>query len=178
MELLIPQLVTLVSGGVVVLQALLIAGILFYLFTNKSPLHFLPTAVANHLMLVALFVTIGMAVLTLFFEYVAGFEPCMLCWWQRVCMFPQIVLLSLALWKKEAERLIDYCLALSGIGLLIGIYNYVLLYMPSLAPCSATGVSCAKVHFVEFGYVTFPMWAITGFVLLICLLLLAKYKQQ
>jgi disulfide bond formation protein DsbB len=127
---------------------------------------------------VTLLVTVGMAMLTLFFEYVAGFEPCMLCWWQRVFMFPQIILLGLALWKKEADRIIDYCLALSFLGFLVGVYNYALLYMPSLAPCSATGVSCAKVHFVSFGFVTFPLWAITGFVLVISLLLLQKHSNK
>lgn len=177
MESLIPQLVTLVSGGVVVLQALLVAGLLYYLFANKSPLVFLPSSLSGSLPFVAFCVTLGMAALTLFFEYVGGFEPCVLCWWQRVCMFPQILLLAIALWKKEAERIIDYCLGLSVIGLLIGIYNYSLLYMPSLAPCSAAGVSCAKVHFVEFGYITFPMWAITGFALLICLMLLERSRR-
>lgn len=178
MEAFMPTLITLISGGVVVLQALLVAGLLYYLFTNKSPLHLLPQFIRGNLMPAALVATLGMAVLTLFFEYVAGFEPCVLCWWQRIFMFPQIVLLSMALWKKEADRMLDYCLALSGIGLLFGIYNYALLYMPSLAPCSATGVSCAKVHFIEFGYVTFPMWAITGFALLICVFLLQKYSRM
>ncbi len=178
MEDVLPTLITLISGGVVVLQSLLVVGLLYYLFTNGNPLHFLPESVRTRLMPIALMATLGMAALTLFFEYGAGFEPCMLCWWQRVFMFPQIVLLGIALFKKEVDMIVEYCLALSVIGFLVGVYNYVLLFMPSLAPCTVTGVSCAKVHFVEFGYVTFPMWAITGFALLISIYLLQKYSKR
>lgn len=177
MEAFTPSLITLISSAVVLLQVLLVVGLLAYLFLNKNPLDFFPESLRENLIPAAFIVTLAMAAMTLYFEYVAGFEPCMLCWWQRVCMFPQLILFGVAWFKKDASVVL-YSLVLSGIGLLIGLYNYALLFVPSLAPCSAAGVSCTKIYFLEFGYVTFPMWAITGFLLLIVLMVLERSKSK
>lgn len=172
----IPTLVVLVSAGVVLLQVLLIAALLAYLFTSKNPITFLPRSVRAHLIPIAFVVTLGMAALTLYFEYAFGYLPCELCWWQRVFLFPQIILFGLASYKRD-RSIIDYSLVLSGIGFLIGVFNYALLYAPSLAPCPAVGVSCAKVYFLVFGYVTFPLWAVTGFAFLIALMLMERARD-
>src|SRR6185437_5155517 len=38
---------------------------------------------------------------SLFFSDVAGFQPCLLCWWQRIFLYPQAVILLIALIKKD-----------------------------------------------------------------------------
>lgn len=113
--------------------------------------------------IVALTATLG----SLFFSEVAGFEPCKLCWFQRVLMYPQVILFVIALYKKD-KAIIDYTLWLSVIGAAIAAYHYLLQIgvAPELT-CSATGysVSCSKRFIMSFGYITIPMMALTAFLM-------------
>lgn len=117
------------------------------------------------------------AAMSLFYSDVLGIEPCPLCWWQRVCMFPQVILFAMALRKPDA-RVADHSIALSVIGLLIALYHHALQMLPgSGLPCPATGVSCAQRIIFEFGYVTFPLVAATLFSLLIVLMLFVRDRR-
>lgn len=108
---------------------------------------------------------------SLFYSEVAHYEPCKLCWFQRIFMYPQVFLLSLALYKKDKGAL-RYGVLLSTLGAAIALYHYGLALgiLPSLA-CSAVGysVSCAKQFVLVFGYITIPMMALTAFVLIVLL---------
>lgn len=104
---------------------------------------------------------------SLFYSGVAGFEPCTLCWWQRIFLYPQAIILGIALWRKD-ERVGLYSIVLSAVGGIIALYHSYLQFGGSpLLPCSATGVSCASRYFLEFGYVTIPTMALSAFVLII-----------
>lgn len=116
--------------------------------------------------------TLGAAAMSLFYSDVLGIEPCPLCWWQRVFMFPQVILFAMALWRPDA-RVAEHSVVLSGIGLVIALYHHALQVLPSGSlPCPAVGVSCAQRIIFEFGYITFPLVAATLFSLLIVLMLL------
>lgn len=107
--------------------------------------------------------------ISLFYSNIAGFEPCRLCWWQRIFMYPQIVILGLALLKKD-YKIVDYALALAMIGAIIALYhNYIYFGGPAILPCEASGlgVSCSKRYVFEFGYITIPMMSLTSFLLMI-----------
>ena len=111
---------------------------------------------------------------------IIGFEPCKLCWVQRIFLYPQAIILGLALWKKTKDAGI-YCLYLSVIGGLIALYHfYGQSFNPSALPaCDAVGgVSCAVRFFVEFGYITIPMMSLTAFSLIIVSLLLSRFAQK
>lgn len=116
---------------------------------------------------------------SLYLSLVAGFKPCDLCWYQRIFMYPQVILLGLALLKRE-ERIVDYCLALLGVGTVISLYHNYIAYQAITATfCSAVGeVSCTQQYIVEYGYVTIPVMALTAFLVIISLLLLRKYKKS
>lgn len=127
-----------------------------------------------HIAFVASLVASGMS---LFYSNVIGYPPCDLCWWQRICMYPQTILLGLSLWSKDA-RVTLYTLIFSVLGLLIGIYNHVLQIYPSGGlPCPAQGVSCSQIFYLEFGYITFPMLSITFFAFLIVLMLIVRRRS-
>jgi disulfide bond formation protein DsbB len=115
---------------------------------------------------------------TLYYSEVLGFEPCFLCWWQRVFLYPQVVIFWLATWKPELRQSAAlYSLWLSVIGAAFAIYHHVLqLYPAGHLPCSANGPSCAKITFIEFGFVTFPMMALALFALLFVLMLFVRKK--
>lgn len=113
--------------------------------------------------IIALIATCG----SLFYSEIVHYEPCKLCWFQRIFMYPQILLLGLALWKRD-NRIFDYILWLSLIGMLIAGYHYLLqLGIVSGGFCGTVGysVSCAQRFVMEYGYITIPMMAFTAFTL-------------
>ena len=63
---------------------------------------------------VALLATVG----SLYFSEVAHFEPCLLCWYQRIAMYPLVVILGLAAWRDDVGAWI-YATALAAIGAVI-----------------------------------------------------------
>ena len=105
---------------------------------------------------------------SLFYSNGVGFEPCYLCWWQRILIFPMLVLFATALIKRD-RGVFSYVMPLSIIALIIALYNsYVQWGGNPLIPCDATA-SCAKLYVYAFGYVTIPTMSLTmaiAFVLL------------
>ncbi|MCX6721620.1 MAG: disulfide bond formation protein B [Candidatus Staskawiczbacteria bacterium] len=114
---------------------------------------------------------------SLFYSNYAGFEPCPLCWFQRIFMYPQVILLGLALFKKD-KNIIDYSLALSIIGVVISIYhNYIVINGLHSTVCTISE-PCTINYVLEFGYITIPAMALTAFLLIILLLMSQKTWQK
>lgn len=116
---------------------------------------------------------------SLFYSEVAGYEPCTLCWYQRILMYPQVIILGLALWKKN-DAVVDQSLVLSLIGIAIATYQYLgQISVVELLPCSAIGysVSCSKTFVMNYGYITIPMMALTGFTYIFVLMLVKKFSK-
>ncbi len=159
---------------------IVMALLLIYVFLFQKRKHTIVDIISKHgillAFLVALFSTLG----SLFYSQIAGFEPCDLCWFQRIFMYPGVVLLGLALLKKDS-RIVDYMLSLSVIGFLISLYHNYIYYGGNGSSCQVfgRGVSCVKRYVFEFGYVTIPMMAATSFLLVIvCLLLHKAYRKK
>ena len=155
-----------VAGQAVVLLIL----ILYFFDAKNSILAFFSKNSIKFSFIVALVAMLG----SLFFSEVAGYEPCKLCWFQRIFMYPQVFLLGLALWKKEKIVAKRNSIMLSVIGAVIASYHYLLQIgiAPEL-PCSATGysVACSQRFIMSFGYITIPMMALTAFLLILVFLL-------
>ncbi len=111
-------------------------------------------------------VVLGSILGSLFYSIIAGYEPCVLCWYQRILLFPQIIILGLALIKKDFS-VRPYIKALSITGLIVSGYQSLLQMglVPSIV-CGATTVSCAQRYFLTFGYITLPLMGFTAFALL------------
>ncbi len=157
-------------------------GLLVALFVSwligKKPLDFFPKVVADNLLLAGALVA-GFSMLgSLYYSVIVGYEVCPLCWWQRIFIYPQVFLLFFAWWRKE-WTMTFYSIFLSIVGLGFAAYHYFFQMFGTsfMPPCIAGGADCAKIHFVEFGYVTFPMLGITTFVVLIALMLLEKSRR-
>jgi len=116
---------------------------------------------------------------SLYYSDIAGFEPCKLCWLQRIFMYPQAIILAMALYFKDRSIAV-YSLALSVMGALIAIDMNLLQYLNvSLIPCSsAVTASCNKIYVSEFGYVTIPVMSLTAFVLLIICMWFVREKKR
>ena len=124
---------------------------------------------------VSLVATLG----SLFYSQIAGFVPCELCWFQRIFMYPQVILLGLAIIRKK-EDICDYGLALAFFGILFSLYQNYLIYAGASSSCSATGshVSCTAQYVLAFGFVTIPLMALTAFILIIFLLLVQRLAKE
>ncbi len=124
--------------------------------------------------IVALLATSG----SLFYSEIAGYLPCELCWFQRIMMYPQVIILGIAWWKRQGQIYV-YSLTLSIIGAVIALYHYLLQVSPLPLPskCEVVGyaASCSEFFVKEFGYITIPMMALTAFLLII--LFMTAYRK-
>lgn len=146
------------------------------LILSKKSRGFVLSVLGKNGLLLALGVAVAATVFSLYYSEIAGFEPCKLCWYQRIFMYPQIVLLGMA-WYKKDFKIVDYALSLAIIGAVIALYhNYIYMGGSSILPCAASGlgVSCLRRYVVEFGYVTIPLMSLTGFLLMIFFLFAQK----
>lgn len=107
---------------------------------------------------------------SLFFSEVAGIEPCVLCWYQRIAMYPLVAITAVGLWRRD-PNVAYYALPLCMIGGAIAAWHYgehvwtAMHPHDPLVPCSLDGISCAKPPFWHLGYVTIPLMAFTAFAL-------------
>ncbi|PLX26859.1 disulfide bond formation protein B [Candidatus Parcubacteria bacterium] len=108
---------------------------------------------------------------SLFYSEIMKFDPCKLCWYQRIFVYPQVFLLGLAIYKKE-KAIVDYSLLLLLFGGLISLYhNYIYYRIIDTAFCE-TGqlATCTTKYIFEMGYITIPLMAMTSIILMASLL--------
>ena len=107
---------------------------------------------------------------SLYLSEVVHLIPCTFCWYQRIAMYPLVVVLGLAAWRRD-HGVRPYAAALSGIGACIAAYHRLIQAFPSLggSACSS-GVPCTAAYFTVFGFVTIPYMALSGFLLILALL--------
>lgn len=109
---------------------------------------------------------------SLFFSEVMKFPPCVLCWYQRICMYPLTIIFLTGLFSPY-KIIFNFAFPLVLIGWGISIYHNLLYYniLPeSVAPC-AQGVSCTTVFVNWFGFITIPLLSLVAFTLILILLL-------
>ena len=122
---------------------------------------------------------IAMAALfgSLFFSEVMGLEPCVLCWWQRIFIYPLAVLFLVGLFPFD-RSVVRYTLPLAVIGWGFAVYHYLVYsgFIPeSLQPCSEK-LSCAEVNLELMGFITIPMLSILSYSAIIVLLLILRKR--
>src|SRR3990167_10490598 len=116
---------------------LILLFIIFFLLKKLSLIKLLSRYSFHFALIVSLIATLG----SLFYSEIAKFEPCRLCWYQRIIMYPQVILIALSLLRRD-RNLSDYLIALSLIGVIISSYHYYLQQGgQSLFPCSVVGFS-------------------------------------
>lgn len=114
----------------------------------------------------------------LFMSEVMGFAPCVLCWWQRVAMFPLVLILALGLFPFDA-KVLRYAVPLALIGVGLAAFHVLLtlgIIPEDLAPCRQ-GIPCKTIQVEWFGFVTIPVLSLLSF-LTINALLLAAWRSQ
>jgi disulfide bond formation protein DsbB len=111
---------------------------------------------------------------SLFFSEIAHFVPCELCWFQRICMYPLSITTLLAALAND-RRVARYLLPLPLVGAGVSVYHLLIengaIKEPSA--CLIGGAGCSVKWINEFGYMTIPTLALTGFALCLVFLFLA-----
>ena len=109
---------------------------------------------------------------SLFFSHVMNFAPCVLCWYQRICLFPLILILAVGLFPLD-KNVVKFALPLAIAGWLTAFYHNLLysgIISKNIQPCSQ-GVSCTEKYIDLFGFLTIPMLSLLSFSTIIALLL-------
>ncbi len=141
--------------GTLTMGACAIVLIVAHAIHRKKPHHILDK-VTRWLLWLGLGVALSAIIGSLIYSSVIGYPPCVLCWWQRVLIYPQVVLYALALFSDD-RKIFRYTLALSLIGLAFSIYhNYLDFGGAALITCDAS-VSCTARYVDQFGFVTIPL---------------------
>lgn len=126
--------------------------------------------------LLSLVATLG----TLFFSEVMKFPPCVLCWYQRIGMYPLVAVLTVGILARD-KNCFRYAAPLAFFGLATAIYHNLLYYklIPAdLTPCTA-GVSCTERQIEWLGFISIPFLSLLGFVTIgVCLLLFRKASKE
>ena len=122
-------------------------------------------------LLQAIFALLG----SLYFSNILGFPPCVLCWWQRIFMYPLTIALMVGILRRDSKVYL-YILPPAIIGWSIALYHNLLYFKiipDDLAPCS-TGVSCTTKFIEYFGFVTIPFLSFCAFTIIIILMLVQR----
>jgi disulfide bond formation protein DsbB len=126
---------------------------------------------------VALVATLG----SLYFSEVLEYNPCKLCWIQRIFMYPLVILLGIAAVKRD-NKITTYVLSLSIPGGLVSLYHY--LYEKTdwfQAASNFCGENPCDIEYINWlGFITIPFLALTAFILItvICFLLRRALRKS
>lgn len=116
---------------------------------------------------------------SLFYSEVMHYTPCVLCWYQRILLYPLVILLAVGILRKD-KKLYQYILPLSILGVIIAIYHILLqngVLPESIAPC-VIGASCAVKYTGYFGFITIPVMSLTAFSIITISMLIYRNTQK
>jgi disulfide bond formation protein DsbB len=113
--------------------------------------------------------------LSLYASEVLGLEPCPLCWYQRVFLFPLVIILFVAAYSRD-RNVIKYALPLSVIGGMFAFYQFLVQNFDVPSFC---GIKCKEKTAVFLDFIDFSILSFIGFFLISVFLILAKkYKKS
>ncbi|MBD3922580.1 disulfide bond formation protein B [Paenibacillus sp. PR3] len=121
----------------------------------------------NYGLYMAWIVSIAATAGSLYLSEVMHFTPCRWCWFQRIFMYPQVILLGMAAYRGD-RRMASYVLPLAIIGGCISAWHYAEQKVPGLykmVPCT-DGVPCNEDYLDWFGVITIPLMALVAFILI------------
>ena len=115
----------------------------------------------------------------LFFGEVMQLPPCVLCWYQRIFMFPLVLILPIGLFPLD-RKVVRYGLPLAVLGWLFAVFHLLLVagVIPeSIKPCTQ-GVPCSQTVIEWFGFVTIPLLSAVAFSVIVALFVLTYFRSS
>ena len=125
------------------------------------------------------FVTASIATLgSLFFSDIMQFVPCTMCWYQRIFMYPLVIIFLIALLYPD-DKVFKYSIVLVLIGWGFSIYHNLLMFgiiSEEMVPCTQ-GVPCGVKYIDWFGFVSIPLLSFIAYSLILVLLYINKKNK-
>jgi disulfide bond formation protein DsbB len=116
---------------------------------------------------------------SLYFSEVMKYEPCELCWYQRILMYPLVIFLGIAMIRKDASQWL-YVLPLSVIGVCVSLYHYLIqktsFFADSAPACGR--VPCTGEYINYAGFITIPFLALIAFLSITMIMLLLNKQTK
>lgn len=134
-------------------------------------------AVSTKVIFLCFLIASGATLGSLFFSDVMEFIPCNMCWYQRIFMYPLVIIFLVNLLYPD-NSVYKYAFPIVTIGLFFAIYHNLLMFgiIPeSIVPC-ASGIPCSTEYINWFGFITIPFLSLTAYLMLFLLLVLEKEK--
>ncbi len=116
---------------------------------------------------------------SLYFSEIKGFIPCELCWYQRIFMYPLVLLLGIGTFQNDSS-VKKFVLPLALVGGSISLMHYLEQKIPGFGgfkPC-VSGVPCSAQYINWFGFITIPFLALVAFVIIACCMIFMKSKKS
>jgi disulfide bond formation protein DsbB len=125
--------------------------------------------------LVATVSTLG----ALFLSEVMQIAPCVLCWYQRVFMFPLVFVLAAGLFPLD-RKVVRYATPLAAGGWLVALFHVLLTkgYIPESATPCTQGIPCSRIEVEWLGFLTIPLLSLLSFSIIGLALGAAYYKAR
>jgi disulfide bond formation protein DsbB len=123
--------------------------------------------VAPHANLLGFVVALVATTGSLYYSEHAGFIPCQLCWYQRILMYPLVIVLGVAALRKD-RRVWMTALPFVVIGAGMSTYHWLVERVPAFAESSSCSLEapCTAPWFEKLGFVTLAWMALSGFLLI------------
>lgn len=169
------------GSGAILLQIFSVVALFLLFFRSKEQnRNFYLDFVDKHFLPISFVLSLFASIFPLVYSEIIHYLPCYLCWWQRVFMFPLVLMFGIAFWFKD-RRVIRYAMPLLCAGFLVSAYQNFFYYFGenSNLPCDASGAYCYQHLVSEFGgYISIPMLALTAFGGLLTLLAVAHFYKK
>ncbi len=130
-------------------------------------------------LLLAWFLALTATLSAVFIGEVMGQMPCTLCWYQRIAMFPLVLVLGIGSFSSDFKSVI-YALPLALIGAVFSLYHsltYLGIVRAAIVPCGS-GTSCSGSSMTILGGLPLPYLALASFIMIVGLLCLVIRKNK
>ncbi|MFA6339146.1 MAG: disulfide oxidoreductase [Candidatus Paceibacterota bacterium] len=133
----------------------------------------------KYLLYISWIVAIMAMIGSLYFSEILHLPPCSLCWYQRILMYPLVLIIPVGILLND-RKIYMYVLPMSVLGMIVAFYHY-LLYIrvipEVIAPCSA-GVSCITKLIEFFGFINIPLLSFVAFTFISIAMLICRKNEN
>ena len=110
---------------------------------------------------------------SLFFSEVMDVPVCKLCWYQRIAMYPLVLILAVGLFPHD-PKVVRIAGPMAALGWFIALFQVLLIagIIPESAQPCVQGIPCSETHLSLLGFLNIPSLSFITFSLIGVLLIL------
>jgi disulfide bond formation protein DsbB len=107
---------------------------------------------------------------SLYFSEIMKYPPCTYCWYQRILMYPLVLILGIAAVHKDYKQSL-YVMPLALLGIGMSGYHFLTQKIPDLSKAAASCgiIPCTTEYINWLGFITIPFLAFIAFTIIFIL---------